>query len=104
MLKQTFERNMNSTSAMLSVSHASNYTNFLESVLREAVMGDVTESTEGNVSQEECSDFLLFSLFEHCEYYQPMLDQMIQLFTSLCRNRGMEGMVLLDFTKVCKKQ
>ena len=103
-LKKTFESNMNSTTAVLSVTRASNYTNYLESVLRQAILGDVSESTEENVSLQDCAEFLYFSLFEHCEYYVPVMDQMLQVFTTLCRNRGLNGMVMLDFAKVSKKQ
>ena len=93
-LKKTFESNMNSTTAVLSVTRASNYTNYLESVLRQAILGDVSESTEENVSLQDCAEFL----------YVPVMDQMLQVFTTLCRNRGLNGMVMLDFAKVCKKQ
>lgn len=103
-LGATYRENLNATSVYLSATRMGNYTSFLRSALHEVIMGDIDESTEKQVSEEECVQSIYTSMFKSCDYYIPVMDHVFLMFQTICHNRGFKGLVKLDFDKVCKKQ
>ena len=103
-LGATYREHLNATSVYLSAPRMGNYPSFLRSALHEEIMGDIDESTEKQVSEEECVQSIYTSMFKSCDYYIPVMDHVFLMFQTICHNRGLKGIVKLDFDKVCKKQ
>lgn len=80
------------------------YSRFLDGVVHEVFMSELEEQAGLSVTLEGCTDFLLSSLMQDCDYYNPLMDPIVGTFTTLCRNRKENGIYYVDFKPYCNKR